>query len=92
MANDYQQQLEDALAKQPKEVIHGFLVDVYNYIGFVNRVSELIRISEGIGTEPLDKDITVGDVMLSMVRKGEQLHTTAEILHEYANQIDKPSN
>ncbi|MEL6307137.1 MAG: hypothetical protein AAFN11_01415 [Chloroflexota bacterium] len=75
-------------ATTPKEAIHPFLDDVYDYINFVNRVSEVIRISEGIGTEPLDKDITVGDVMLSLVRKGEMLRTTAEQLHEYANKLD----
>ncbi|MEL6403806.1 MAG: hypothetical protein AAFR81_05545 [Chloroflexota bacterium] len=75
-------------ATTPKEAIRPFLDDVYDYINFVNRVSEVIRISEGIGTEPLDKDITVGDVMLSLVRKGEMLRTTAEQLHEYANKLD----
>lgn len=81
--------MQDILQKHPKEAIHGFLDNVYDYIGYVNKVSELMRLSEGIGTEPLDRDITVGDVMLSLVRKGEQLRTTAEVMHEYALKIDE---
>mgnify|MGYP000330201441 CR=1 FL=1 len=88
MGQNFEEQLNSTLEKQPKEAIHEFLNDVYDYIGFVNKVSELIRLSEGIGTEPLDTDITVADVMLTMVRKGEQLHTTAEIMHEYASHIE----
>lgn len=90
MTQDFEKQMQAIFEKQPKEAIHGFLSDVYDYIDYVNKISELIRISEGIGTEPLDKDITVGDVMLSLIRKGEQVRTRAEILHEYANKIDKP--
>lgn len=85
---DFDTQLQAILDKQPKEAIQGFLNDVYDYIGYVNRVSELLRLSEGIGTEPLDSDITVGDVMLSVLRKGEMLRTTAEMLHEYSNRIE----
>ncbi len=92
MSQDFETQMQVMLEKQPKEAIHGFLGDVYDYIGFVNRVSELLRLSEGIGTEPLDKDITIADVMLSVVRKGEILRTTAEILHEYANKIELQEN
>ncbi|GAB5493193.1 MAG: hypothetical protein Phog2KO_34080 [Phototrophicaceae bacterium] len=88
MSQNFEEKLNSVLEKQPKEAIHEFLNDVYDYIGFVNKVSELIRLSEGIGTEQLDKDITVADVMLTMVRKGEQLHTTAEIMHEYASHIE----
>lgn len=87
MSKDFEQQMKQILDKQPKEAIHGFLNDVYDYIGFVNKVSELIRLSEGIGTEQLDKDITVADVMMTVLRKGEELHTTAEIMHEYASKI-----
>ncbi len=91
MNHDFDVQMKQILDKQPKEAIHGFLHDVYDYIGFVNKVSELIRLSDGIGTEQLDTDITVGDIMLTMVRKGEILHTRAEIMHEYASKIDTVS-
>lgn len=91
MNQDFEEQMKQILAKHPKEAIHSFLSEVYDYIGFVNKVSELIRLSEGIGTEQLDKDITVADIMLTMVRKGEQLHTTADIMHEYASKIDSSS-
>lgn len=86
---DFEKEMQAFLEKHPREAIHGFLGDVYDYIGFVNKVSELLRLSEGIGTEPLDKDITIGDVMLSLIRKGEMLRTSAEKLHEYANHIEK---
>jgi|GEM_PF-4073021 len=89
MTQDFDTQMQMMLEKPPKEAIHTFLGDVYEYLGYVNRVSELLRLSEGIGTEPLDTDITVGDVMLSVLRKGEMLRNTAEMLHEYANKIEQ---
>lgn len=89
MSQDFESRMQAILEKQPDEAIHEFLNDVYDYIGFVNKVSELLRLSEGIGTEPLDKDITIGDIMLSVIRKGEILHTSAEILHEYASNIEQ---
>lgn len=89
MTQDFESRMQSTFEKQPGEAIHEFLDDVYDYIGFVNKVSELLRLSEGIGTEPLDKDITIADVMLSLIRKGEMLHTSAEILHEYASNIEQ---
>lgn len=86
---DYESRKQAILDKRPDEAIHEFLNDVYDYISFVNKVSELLRLSEGIATEPLDKDINIGDVMLSVIRKGEILHTSAEILHDYANNIEE---
>lgn len=74
---------------QTKATIHDFLGDVYDYIGFVNKVAEILRLSEGIGTEPLDRDLTVGDIMLSLIRKGERLQTHAEHLHDYATTLDR---
>lgn len=88
MSQDFEVQMQAIMDKHPKQAIHEFLADVYDYIGFVNRISEVMRLSEGIGTEPLDTDITVGDVMLSLVRKGEMLRTTAEMMHEYASKIE----
>lgn len=88
MSDNLQAQDDALLQKTPKEAIHPFLDDVYDYIDFVNRVSEVIRLSEGIGTEPLDRDMTVGDVMLSLIRKGERLRFSAERLHDYANNQD----
>ena len=90
MSQNFDELVAKINEKHPKEAIHGFLKEVYDYIGFVNKVSELIRLSDGIGTEQLDKDITVSDIMLTMVRKGEKLHTTAEIMHDYASKIDTP--
>ena len=71
-----------------KEAVHSFLGDVRDYVGFVNKVAELIRLSDGIGTEPLDKDLTVGDLMLALIRKGENLQLSADKLHDLANRID----
>jgi hypothetical protein len=79
---------KDTTALESKEAIHSFLGDVRDYVGFVNKIAELIRISDGIATEPLDKDITVGDLMLALIRKGEILHLSAEKLHDLANDIN----
>lgn len=89
MIHDFETQRQATFDKQPKEAMHHFLGEVNDYIDFVNKISELLRLSEGIGTEPLDKDITIGDVMLSLMRKGEKLRTNAEILHDYASQLDE---
>ncbi|MGJ3237472.1 MAG: hypothetical protein ACFE0Q_02085 [Anaerolineae bacterium] len=87
--SEYDTQRQQMMNQNPTDAIHNFVHDVNDYIGFVNRVSELLRISDGIGSEPLDKDLTVGDLMLSLVRRGEILHTRAEIMHDYANQLKK---
>lgn len=85
--NDYESRMRAIFEKKPDSAIHDFLSEVYDYVDFVNQVSEILRLSEGIGSEPLDKDMTIGDVMLSIVRKGERLRSSAEILHEYANRM-----
>ena len=77
---------------QTKETIHAFLGDVRDYVGFVNKIAELIRISDGIGTEPLDTDLTVGDLMLALIRKGEKLQLSADMLHDFANKLNAESS
>lgn len=77
---------------QTKDTIQSFVGDVRNYLDFVNKIAELIRISDGIGTEPMDKDITVGDLMLALIRKGEQLQLSADTLHELASSLKVDEN
>lgn len=71
-----------------KKTLHSFLADVNNYLDFVNRVAELLRISDGIGTEALDEDITVSDLMQALVRKGELLQGSMNKLQDLAKKIN----
>ena len=86
---DYEKLLEAYLAKEPKEAIHGLLAEMRDYLSFVNKIAELLRLSDGISEQRLDQDITVGDIMLTMLRKGERVRSIAEIMYDYANQLDK---
>lgn len=76
--------------EQPsKQVIQAFLGDVRGYVAFVNKVSELLRITDETADIQLDGDTTVGDLMHWVLQRGENLQTSADQLHDYMNGLPK---
>lgn len=85
----FEQQLAELMEQTPREAIHHFLFDVRDYIGLVNKIAELMRMTETISESKLDEQTKVGEVMLWLLQRGEKLRTSADMLHEYASQLDQ---
>jgi len=79
-----------ALEDQPsREVIQSFLGDVRGYVAFVNKVSELLRITDETAEIHLDGETTVADLMHWVLQRGENLQMSADMLYDYMNGLSK---
>jgi hypothetical protein len=86
--NDYNQQHETWMQQQPKQVMQSIAQQTREYVTLVNRIAEVIRLSDDISNKSLDADITVADLMLTLVRRGEKLNQLVDMLHEYTSRMD----
>ena len=87
--SQYDEHFKNWMHQAPTEVMQGFAGDVREYVNFVNKIAEVIRLSDDVGKIPVDTDLTVADLMLTMLRRGEKLNTLADIFHEYASRLDE---
>ena len=86
---EYDEQFEKWMQQLPPEAMQSFAGDVREYVNFVNKIAEVIRLSDDISKIRLDADLTVADLMLTLLRRGEKLNTLADMFHEYARQLDE---
>jgi hypothetical protein len=85
MDSNFGDQIHTWDARPSKQVIQSFLGDVRGYVAFVNKVSELLRITDETAEIELDGDTTVSDLMHWVLQRGENLQMSADMLHEYVN-------
>ena len=86
--SDYDDRMKKLMQQSPQEAMQSFAGDVRDYVAFVNKIAEVIRLTDEVGKVPLDADITVADLMLTLLRRGEKLNMLADIFHEYASRLD----
>ncbi len=85
MPTDFGNQIHTWEEQPSKQVIQSFLSDVRGYVTFVNRVSELLRITDETAEIALDGETTVADLMYWVLQRGENLQVSADMLYEYVN-------
>ncbi|MDQ7027351.1 MAG: hypothetical protein Q9P44_17540 [Anaerolineae bacterium] len=54
----------------------------------MNKIAEVMRLSDDIREQSLDADITVNDLMLTLLRRGEKLNNMVDMLYDYATRFD----
>jgi hypothetical protein len=86
--NDFDKQQAAWMQQPPKQAMQSAAHHTREYINLVNRIAEVIRLTDDIGNKPLDADVTVNDLMLTLVRRGEKLNSLVDMLHEYASRLD----
>lgn len=86
--NDYDKQQQAWMQQAPKQVLQSFAQNTRDYVNLVNKIAEVMRLTEDIGNKSLDKDITVNDLMLTLVRRGEKLNNMVDLLYDYATRMD----
>ncbi|MCA9913244.1 MAG: hypothetical protein KC496_07835 [Anaerolineae bacterium] len=85
MQTDFADQIHAWEAQPSKQVMQSFLGDVRGYVSFVNKVSELLRLTDDAAGIELDGETTVADLMHWVIQRGERLQTSADMLHDYVN-------
>jgi hypothetical protein len=86
--SEYDERLKKWMQQPPQEAMQSFAGDVRDYVALVNKIAEVIRLSDDISKISLDTDLTVADLMLTLLRRGEKLNTLADVFHEYASRLD----
>lgn len=88
MSDDYEKQHQAWMQQPPKQALQSFAGDVREYLKLVNKIAEVIRLTDDVSKRPIDTDITVADLMLTLLRRGEKLNGEVDKLHEYATRFD----
>ena len=86
--NDYDAQYSAWMQQPPKQAMQSVTNDIREYTRLVNRIAEVIRLSDDIAKIPLDTDLTIADLMMTLVRRGEKLSQKADMLHDYASRLE----
>ena len=73
--SEYDERLKKWMQQSPQDVMQSFAGDVRDYVALVNKIAEVIRLSDDISKIPLDTDLTIADLMLTLLRRGEKLNT-----------------
>lgn len=89
MTDDSKETQEASTSQPNKQTIQNFAIDVRDYVNFVNRIAEVIRLTDDVGNRVLDADLTVNDVLRSLVRRGEKINTEADKLYDFASRLDE---
>ena len=84
---DHDAQYSAWMQQKPQEAIQSVTDEVREYTRLVNRIAEVIRLTDDIAKMNLDADVTVADLMMTLVRRGEKLSQKADMLHDYSTRL-----